>query len=436
MSLLANSTQQVNSGIVPLSSVAKYDKYVSRRETVQLTPREPLNYTGGKTISIDIPGGDHLIDGHNQMLEFKVKASTNGEFTLSGSGHDFIQRVVLKTRSGVVLTDMDDYNLVYTQLAQPSIGTAYCTKEWHSATDNLVNPNTQKLVINSAQELVFGIHLDLDLFKHQRFLHSPVLGQLVLEITWANISQIACNKAGTGSPGYEVVDCVYHLGMIYVDQEYVQSLQKQAQAGKLIYNPLVSRVVKKQHNGSTRQQLDISGGEQSVEKCFIVRQVIDELTSVDVVVDVNGDEGKFYTAKSCRPSTAAAQTQEQWRHGSELYPKQAITDPEQAYFYLEKAMETLGDTTLGSLLTRQNYKEYATGSDTVGASAFGHPRYLVGYDFTRAGRNTGISLEVNSLQFQDSVSANPLADSSQLAAILMYSAIIQVVDPSNVFVGN
>jgi hypothetical protein len=224
--------------------------------------------------------------------------------------------------------------------------------------------------------------------------------------------------------------------MIYVDQEYVQSLQKQAQAGKLIYNPLVSRVVKKQHNGSTRQQLDISGGEQSVEKCFIVRQVIDELTSVDVVVDVNGDEGKFYTAKSCRPSTAAAQTQEQWRHGSELYPKQAITDPEQAYFYLEKAMETLGDTTLGSLLTRQNYKEYATGSDTVGASAFGHPRYLVGYDFTRAGRNTGISLEVNSLQFQDSVSANPLADSSQLAAILMYSAIIQVVDPSNVFVGN
>jgi len=437
--LIFGANQKVHSGIIPRVSVNRHDKHLQGKEFVQFRPSQPLNYIPRQEITIDLPGGNHLLDMNNHTLEFKVKANGHN-FNMAGSAHNFIERLVLQTKNGIVLADSNDYNTVFHQMLQPSVGVDYCKKNWDEKMQNL-DPavgNTAKELITTSTETNMMAHLDLDLFKTQRFLHSPLLGKLVLKITWARGEMVACNNADANTPDYLITSCVLHACKVPVSQEYVNLLQKQAKDGKVIYNPLNSRVVSKSATGNTRNTLTISGNEQSVEKVFIMRQMSEDIAST-VSIGISGDEGHFYTQKSVRPSNvSSATTSEQFLHGSVRYPQQPITTAEQAYFHLENAMELRKDASAESLVDYDNYTRIGTTwgpDDASGAASSDYTRYLLGYDFTVNGRNSGISLQDNHLLFEDDVSSGQLESNDRLNAIVWSAGAIQIVDEQNVFVG-
>ena len=411
---------------IPQSSVKRHDKSVSRVHTAVLRPQQPSPHLPGEQITIDIPG-QGLFDCERHTLDFEVAStSASTRFYLDGSGHSFIKRVQVVTRSGAVLEDSAEYNLMSNIFSQVTIGPDYCAKQWVQGLDNLnATALTNKLLIDATAKR-FSIPLDIPLFKSTRFLHMQALGGLKLMIELAPVRDVcaAYHASDTAPTGYNLSNVRLHTRSLLMTAEFDNIVRRQAAAGGIIYNPLAYVVRSKQTTGTNANSLSISGNMLSVEKCFTVRRIAGDMSST--LVQQSGDNGQYTLTRFVHPSTTSPEAL-QFHHGAERYPSQPADCSEQAHYYLDQAVNLYSDVTCENFLTRARYANQATEGTAAGAN-----NYVTGMDFSRAGRNSGIDISINDLQLVEEVTADPIASGAQYDALVFFSAAIQVKSPTDI----
>ena len=411
---------------VPPSSIKRHDKSVSRVHTAVLRPQQPSPHLPGEQISIDIPG-QGLFDCERHTLDFEV-TSTSGStrFYLDGSGHSFIKRVQVVSRSGAYIEDSAEYNLMANMFSQVTIGPDYCAKAWVQGLDNLNAATlTDKILIDTTAKR-FSIPLDIPLFKSTRFLHMMALGGLKLMIELAPVRDVCASyhASDTAPTGYNVSNVRLHTRSLLMSNEFDNIVRRQAAAGGIIYNPLAYMVRSKQTTGTNSNALSISGNQLSVEKVFTVRRIAGDMSST--LVQQSGENGQYTLTRYVHPSTTSSEAL-QFHHGAERYPAQPIDESEVADFYLQQAVNLHGDVNCESHLTRARYTTQATVGTAAGAN-----NYVTGYEFSTAGRNSGVDITINDLQLVEEVTADPIASGSQYDALVFFSAAIQVKSPTEI----
>jgi hypothetical protein len=205
--------------------------------------------------------------------------------------------------------------------------------------------------------------------------------------------------------------------------EFDEIVRRQALAGALIYNPMTYRWVSKQTTGSNSNTVAISGSQLSVEKLFQVRRLASDMSST--LVQQSGENGQYTLSRFVHPSTASPE-EFQFTHGAERYPSMPVDESEVSWHYLDHALELKGDVTCESHCTRTRYTSQAS------IAAPETNTYITGYDFQRAGRNSGLDISVNEIQFHETVTANPIPTGSQIDCLVMYGAAVQVKSPTDI----
>ena len=419
-----------------LSGVTRNDKDINKATFEQYNSRQALPFLPNQTREIEIDASNALLDNHSMHLEFKVEAETSKTYYEEGSGHSYLQRVTVVNQNGAVLADLDQYNLWYHMQAFPSVGRRFCNKNWHQGLDNLAPEELSLPVValnkgraSTVAGVTYMIPLNLDLFKHHRYLHLPVLGRIKVKFTFAPIAEVAQSAVGATIPTtYSITNAVLHARMLEISPSFIDFLEKQSAAGDLIYNPhnVVWQTISVGVNDSNTLTLD--GNLQSCEKAFVVRRSGLDITGA---IPASAATAKHQLTKYAAPGDGFDHMQ--WRHGIQRYPTTTITNHEQSYMFLEEAMGLTGNADCESLISRENYTDVSVQAATVTLEKT--QKFINGMEFSRAGRNTGISLAQNSLQFTESISGTRIAANSDLKMAVVYSSALQVLPNNQVLVG-
>ena len=415
--------------VVPSAQVERHDlDIVHHPRVLNLVPRTAEPYNQQRQTEIYIDSETELLDGFSSFLEFQVAADAD-QFNLDGSAHSYIQSIELQARNGARLDIIDDHNLIHNMLWQCQADPDRGTREWASGADEYLLGETAKTDITTTKRR-YCIHLMFSLFNRGHHLHLPALGGVKMVIRWAPVGIAGSSHDSGSSPasGYSVTDVVFHARLIPMSPKYLDELHKFSASGRLVYNPKAwasNSAVYTGNSGSASILRQLA----SVTRAFVVhRQVTDVAESLPTAtVATDGARG---LTRYMPPNTVGSAYSQQFQHGSARFPEQPINSAEVAFFHLENALGQHRDLNVGgTYLTKARYAPTGAPTDLADSEL-----YVVGYDMTRSGKNTGLSLSTSPLVYN--FSATSARSGQQITLIIEFDQLIQVLAPNNIRVAH
>jgi len=387
-----------------LTYVLEPDLSVATNKTHKVHFFQANNYTSGQNAICILNSGADYIDTRRSWLQFDVTlpGEDNGHFGANGSACNLISQITVSTRSGDVLCQLFDYNLMQAILLPITYD-----KGWVDTVGQTMGFGG-KIKSGSKQRLMIPMYVLAPLFSYGRLMPAMLMSGLRIEILWADTKTALEMKGGDVFPAYTVSDPQFVLSSIQLSDSIQRSLNElSATNGLEIVYTDYERTPFTQNNALTNAHIEIRKSCSRALKAFArIRQRNFDQRVVDDEAKANplyisggvGPEGRYDSFKS---ENQAPVFEYQWQLGSLYFPQQPVRAPENAegckqvklstYSHLLEACDKYHDgarpmytSYYGTHAKPFTYRTIATSDDTDDTGSYVHDAHTIAVTLERS----------------------------------------------------
>ena len=208
-------------------------------------------------------------------------------------------------------------------------------------------------------------------------------GGIVLELTLDSEANCVVTNGQTPTTGelnglfYRVLNVTYNAQIVEMDTQFNQAFRAMlAEQGGIQWHAQTWRQHTYNIDGNTTSaNVPITERSKSIKSLFSILRPGDQFNQNQPTISNRSFNGETLNPAAAAVASGARNNLNsvQWKIGSNVYPSQPLTRPEEYYAELVKAMTSLGDTRNSTSITDQNYTQgyrSFTGADYNGSNVY------------------------------------------------------------------
>jgi hypothetical protein len=369
-----------------LTYVLEPDLSVASNKTHKVHYFQANEYTSGQNAICILNSGADYIDTRRSWLQFDVKtpAGAAATFGANGSACNLISQLTVSTRSGDVLCQLFDYNLLQAMLLPITYD-----KGWVDTVGQTMGYGGG-IAANTEHRLMIPMYLLSPLFAYGRLMPAMLMSGLRIEILWAD-ANVALKSDGAAIASYKISKPQFVLSSIQLSDSIQRSLNElSATNGLEIVYTDYERTPFTQNNNLSNAHIEIRKSCSRALKAFArIRQRnfaprVDAIEAADGVVPVaaSGGVGPEHAYDSLKSEQMFPVYEYQWQLGSLYFPQQPVRSNNNAagckqvalsaYSHLLEACDKYHDGSrpmytsfYGTFATPDEYKVRTTASQEI-----------------------------------------------------------------------
>lgn len=305
-----------------LTYVLEPDLSVASNKTHKVHYFQANDYESGQNAICILNSGADYIDTRRSWLQFDVKtpAGAAATFGANGSACNFISQLTVSTRSGDVLCQLFDYNLLQAMLLPITYD-----KGWVDTVGQTMGYGGA-IAANTEQRMMIPMYLLSPLFAYGRLMPAMLMSGLRIEILWADAT-VALTSAGAVIPSYKISKPQFVLSSIQLSDSIQRSLNElSATNGLEIVYTDYERTPFTQNNNLSNAHIEIRKSCSRALKAFArVRQRnFGVSTPAADGIPASGGVGPEHQYDSLKSEQMFPVYEYQWQLGSLYFPQQPV----------------------------------------------------------------------------------------------------------------
>jgi hypothetical protein len=319
-----------------LTYVLEPDLSVASNKTHKTHYFQNSEYTPGQNAICILNSGADYIDTRRSWLQFDVTMTAAATLGKNGSGCNFIKQITVSTRSGDVLCQLFDFNLMSNML----LPLTYDRGWFDTVGQGMCYGQALKSGPDTTNRVIIPMYVLTPLFAYGRLMPAMLMSGLRIEILWED--GVKAVSAAAGAPTYTVKNPQFCLSSVQLSDSIQRALNElSATNGLEIVYCDYERDSHTTGGALTTLNMEIRKSCSRALKAFARIRT----TSASAIEEKDGDAAVTNEVKlddQKRDSFAAETTfpvyEYQWRLGSLYFPQQPVRSPDTVEGALQTAV--------------------------------------------------------------------------------------------------
>ena len=304
-----------------LTYVLEPDLSVASNKTHKVHYFQNSSYTPGQNAICILNSGADYIDTRRSWLQFDVNQTNTVNLGTHGSACNLIKQITVSTRSGDVLCQLFDFNLMSNVLLPLTYD-----KGWFETVGQTMAYGGK--LVNGRNRIIIPMYVLTPLFAYGRLMPAMLMSGLRIEIVWENSTKAFFNTLGNGD--YTVSNPQFCLSSVQLSDSIQRALNELSATNGL--EIVYCDYERDMHTtGGTLEtvNMEIRKACSRALKAFArVRVTAGLLKAGDSTSAVEEEKKDVFLTDATRDTFAAEKNfpcyEYQWRLGSLYFPQQPV----------------------------------------------------------------------------------------------------------------